>query len=307
MKLSVLPLPSLTVQDVALANAPGAADPDMVRMGELSARVYLVPLLLGQGLHIDRLLLKNVTVLLQTDTQGRSNWQFAAPVSGAPAAPASPAEGRFTLASIGDVRLENVTLSYRDDRVGKTLTGLVQQLALVQAFDGSLGLTAAMALQGTPVAVAATLGALGKQPYPIDATIAALGGKATLHGSVADPMAAHGLDLVVALDGNDAAATGAQLPAKPYHLEAKLNGDAGGAIALTALQANFGASTLAGELHFAIAGPRPKLTAKLDAKLLDLSEFLPPDHAAPAGDDRMSSDDPLPLLMLWPASTRNLR
>src|SRR5271154_5305882 len=88
VKLSVLPLPALTVQDVSLANTPWGADPDMVRLGELSARVYLVPLLLGQGLHIDSLLLKDVTVRLQTDAQGHGNWEFAAPAATAP--PSTP-------------------------------------------------------------------------------------------------------------------------------------------------------------------------------------------------------------------------
>src|SRR5512144_2344451 len=77
--------PVLRLRDVALANAPGAATPEMIRAGELDVQVALLPLL-HRRLDVIRLTLIEPRLALETDAAGRGNWVFqrAAPTKPPP-------------------------------------------------------------------------------------------------------------------------------------------------------------------------------------------------------------------------------
>src|SRR6266851_5404111 len=311
LKLSVFPVPALNVKDVRFANADWGSRPELAKLGELSARVALLPLIFGGNLHIARLALKDVDVLLETDGKGHGNWEFGALASTKPKKPTEAAPkgaGAFELPSFDRILLQNILVTYRDGQTRKTTTATLTELSTSGSFGGPMQVKAAAIVQGMPVQTTATVGALSTlttrgQPYSVQAEVDVAGATVRLSGSASEPLAGRGLNFNFTVDGKDLAAVGAlagaSLPAKPYHLAATISGDADRAIVLKALQGSFGASAFTGEASFALSGPRPKLVATLNAPLVDLAEFpkAKPD-AKSADDDRVFSGDRLPLQAL---------
>ena len=63
LRLSVFPVPTLRVKDVSLDNAGWGSRPELARLGELSARLELLPLVFGDHVHVARLVLKDLDLL----------------------------------------------------------------------------------------------------------------------------------------------------------------------------------------------------------------------------------------------------
>ena len=134
-------------------------------------------------------------------------------------------------------------------------------------------------------------------------------------GGVEDAVQATGLDLRVAIEGQDLSplieAAGVTLPRVPaFRIAGRLTGGGGG-YAVDDLTAKLGNSDLTGRVAVSLGGPRPRLEARLSSKQIDLDELLPPAAREPAagegkektekengkegGAPRLFSADPLPL------------
>ncbi|MFB3136259.1 MAG: AsmA family protein [Rhodospirillales bacterium] len=139
----------------------------------------------------------------------------------------------------------------------------------------------------------------------------------TVTGGVEDAVQATGLDLRVAIEGQDLSplieAAGVTLPRVPaFRIAGRLTGGGGG-YAVDDLTAKLGNSDLTGRVAVSLGGQRPRLEARLSSKQIDLDELLPPAAREPAagegkekketekengkegGAPRLFSADPLPL------------
>ncbi|CAO3423672.1 AsmA family protein [Azospirillum endophyticum] len=115
---TLLPSPALTVRDARLANAAGAAEPDMVHLKKLDARVALGPLL-GGRIQVESIALVEPTFVVEVLKDGRLNWDLS--TAGAHKGDGlGAAEGLVSAVSFDQVLIENGTLIYRDDRNGRT-------------------------------------------------------------------------------------------------------------------------------------------------------------------------------------------
>ena len=63
---------------MALANVPGAHDPDMMRLKKLEVQLRLLPLLHG-AVELGRFVLNEPQISLEVDKNGKPNWVFASP------------------------------------------------------------------------------------------------------------------------------------------------------------------------------------------------------------------------------------
>ena len=89
--------PSITAENVSLANVPGGSRPDMLTAKSLTAQVALLPLLTGDVV-VEEVTLNGADILLEQGTDGQPNWQFHGPKrslydNSAPAAPSGPHGG----------------------------------------------------------------------------------------------------------------------------------------------------------------------------------------------------------------------
>ncbi len=136
----------VSLKDVTLSGPPGSPN-NLVSMAALDVNIKTMPLLQKQ-IEVRRLVLKKPVFDFRVDKQGRKNWQLAdaslpiryaqaaapqpetgaAPTAtdaGAPAAaPENPALAaklaKIKHVQLGDVRIEDGTLRYTDERSGKT-------------------------------------------------------------------------------------------------------------------------------------------------------------------------------------------
>src|SRR5262249_43241349 len=141
--LQVLPHLAIGAAQVSFSNAAGAQSKDMMTLGSLEVEVELIPLL-SKTVVVDRFVLKDPVIALGVDKQGKPNWDFSVgKPAGAAAAPAAPsaakpaAGGGADLSALGglhlgDVRLENGTISYLDQRTG--------QRTVIEKIDSSVSL-----------------------------------------------------------------------------------------------------------------------------------------------------------------------
>lgn len=313
--------PSLMVEGISLGNAPWGSRPRMVTVERLAAEVELWPLLSGD-VRVTRLHLDGVDILLEVDGEGRANWAFeaAAPAGG----PATDGGGTAVVPLVKEVVLRNSRLAYRD-AAGTDTEIVVEDLTLsTNSLNDPLAIAGRGRIGGAPMAVEGTVGSIralvdGAGSYPLSVRASAFGAEVSAEGAVALAAPGTGLDLAVSarIDNLDATVRGAaaslpalagvRVPAVPFTLNGRLLPSARGQ-ALEAIQATLGDSDLAGRVVFeAAADGRPRLTADLASRRIDLAGLvsaMPDAPGAPASapgpsanseTGRLFPADPLPL------------
>lgn len=118
--LSIFPRLELHAEDVTFSNMPRGRARHMASLDELVVRLQLMPLLSGE-VRIDSFVLVNPVIALEIDGKGRTNWAFESAAPTAPEDSSAESSGEppaLTDISLGDVRLVNGKVSYRDARAG---------------------------------------------------------------------------------------------------------------------------------------------------------------------------------------------
>jgi uncharacterized protein involved in outer membrane biogenesis len=133
-----------------------------------------------------------------------------------------------------------------------------------------------------PIAVKAVGGALlnltdTDKPYPVDITLANGPTRATLKGTVKDPLAGAGADLSLTLSGPNMELlyplTGIPIPkTPPYTVSGKLD-FANNRIAFGGIKGKVGSSDLNGALAMDLRGARPLLTGTLNSRQVDMQDL----------------------------------
>jgi AsmA protein len=198
--------PTLTAENVSLANQPGGSRPEMATIGRISSRVALLALLRGQ-LSIARLDLDHADILLETDAAGRANWRFAprAPAATGPAGAESTSLPRTPRFGIGDVRITNSRLIWRDGRTGRSVAFDLPRLDVSAPSDTSpVTLSGDTVFEGRAVTFSGQTGSLARlqdlnsaEPWPAKIAMQGPGLRANVQGSLTQPLQARGYTLDV--------------------------------------------------------------------------------------------------------------
>ena len=277
--------PAIALEDVTFANAQWGSRPTMLTVKRLELEVSLLPLLLGD-VRIQRLILVEPDLLLETGKDGRGNWLLAEPSKEEEESGAGTAA---TLPSFTEVAMKDSRVVYRDDRTGRTyrlhLAGL-----RVSADSGTSAMTVNMTGAANDTAFtmdgifgsAAELAADGIFPVKLDAEVA--GASLTVDGRIEAPLTRQDLDVAMVLRGTSLADLGTMadtpLPrTASFSLAAQVSRQ-GPEIKATNIAIQVGGSDLAGNLRADLAGPRPVLAGKLTSSILDLGDFLPAQESA---------------------------
>lgn len=321
MKLSFWPL-GIGVKQVSFANASWGSRPQMATVGEFTAQVDLMALIGGQ-VKVDSLVLNDVDLLLEKDRQGRANWDFAGqqPAQKPQPQPAQQSGGGAVIPAVQNVSLKNVRLAYRDAQAGSQNNVVLSELTVKQASGGLLAVKMAADVDGKAITADGTLGSLddlmsGSRPWPVKMAVTLPGAKASVDGSIAQPMQAKGIALKVNVDAPDlskvAALAGASAPAVPLTLQADVKDPGPQRYALSNIAAKIADSDLTGSGDVNLSGAKPSVRFDLASKNMDVTQLMPKDSAKPAsgaaagggtpaaggsagGQKRLFSSDPLPL------------
>ena len=185
--------PKIVVQDVTLGNAPWGKAPALLHARRVEARVALLPLL-SKRFEVVELVLDDPVIALETDAQGRGNWEFgdAAPIpAGAPGAATASAVAAAGAFGLGNLAIANGTLTYADRVTGKTTQIAIERLTVrTRGGDSPMQTEFRGKVDDLSMALTGTLGPLdafraGRWPYPVAVKGDVAGKSASISGKYA--------------------------------------------------------------------------------------------------------------------------
>lgn len=283
--LSLWPALALEAEGVTFSDLAESGRPEMVSIRRLEFELRLRPLLSGE-IAVDRMVLVEPVVRLEIDAEGRGNWDLGG--GGGGAQPAGPG-----LASLGDLRLEDGRLSWRDARSGAS--GELSDIdAAVTAPGGGGAATVegAAVWNGERVTVTVEAGGLRELlaggGAPLRLTLEAAPAVVRFDGtaSAAEGRAAGALEVSGPSARRLAEWAGAPLPEGgtgfgAFRVAGALEATAA-RVALTGATLTLDETTATGELAAEPGGERPRVTGRLEAGAVDLAAYLPPSSGGSA-------------------------
>lgn len=263
--------PKVVLPDVAFANAPWSKTPQMLTAKRIEAQIALLPLL-SRRFEVVEFTLVEPVITLETDANGKGNWEFASSAGGG-GAPRS-AGGAAPAIGVGNFEIRDGTLTYRDGATGKVTSAAIERLALrARDMQAPIAVDFRGKVDDVPIALSGDLGSADKW----------------LHQQWPFPVAVKG-----DIDG------------KAVKLDTKL-ARAGTSTTLDDLDASFGAVAAKGSVRIVDDAGRKRYVVDLDVPSLSLKDLpdavtAKPGSAAkpqPAASSRwVVPDMPLPLAPL---------
>lgn len=155
LKLTFFPRPRISARQVRFANALGGSGAQMVDVRWIGVSPSLGALLRGR-IEVGRLTLFRPTLVLETDADGRPNWEFS-PGAGAAQPEGAPSSGLHL--AIGTLKIREGTLSYTNPRTNQTLKAEnVELLASVGSLEGPFSFDGTATVNGVPLSLMAKVG-----------------------------------------------------------------------------------------------------------------------------------------------------
>ena len=122
--LHVYPNIHLNLADVSLSNAQGFSEPTMLAAKNLQLGVQVLPLLSG-NLQVERLVLEDLQLNLQKNTQGASNWEDLSQPSTTDTTTEAESQEQsnpITAFAFGGLDIRNANILWDDQSTGQTYT-----------------------------------------------------------------------------------------------------------------------------------------------------------------------------------------
>ena len=289
IRLKISFTPALTVENVSFQNAPWGSRPELAKVKRFEVQVALLPLL-SKKLELKRLILVEPDILVETNAAGKSNLDFekekketpAKPKEEAPAPSKGSPLGAFT---VDELKVVNGRVIYRDGKSGKTtLVTLENVTATSSGPDSPVKMKLKGAYERESFEAEGTLGPLAAlmgsgKPWPLNVTTKAFGVTLTLEGSIKDVQAQKGIDLGFSVKGNDLASlgkvTGKPMPVKgPFEIAGRLSDPAPKTYKISNLKVDLAGNDLGGTVEANVATSRPRISAVLSSKKLDVRSFM---------------------------------
>ncbi len=298
-------IPTVVVKDVKFANVSWGSKPDMLSLDKFEVQVSLMPLLSGK-IQVNRVILLEPVIFLETNKQGKGNWVLESKKTEAKPDPAPESEVAFPAVVVNEVRIENAKITYKDGVTGKVTDVDIEKIVTESdSLNDPLSLLVKIAYNQIPIRIKGTLGALNQltanDNYPVNLTIDVSDAKIGLNGQIAKPMEGKGIELEINFNVDSLSAlsklAGSELPALgPISLTGNLS-DGDGSYSIKSMKLQAGKTDLSGDVSANISGKRPALTANLSSNSIDLVELSGGEVVAKkeAKKERVFSSDPLPL------------
>src|SRR5207237_1736125 len=121
--------PKLVLDDVTLGNAAWSKQPQMVTAKHVEAQIALLPLL-RKRFEIIRFKLIEPTIVPETASGGKGNWEFPASPAAAQGTTPAPSGGTLGGFAVGDIAISGGAITYRDGKTGDITTILIEDLTV---------------------------------------------------------------------------------------------------------------------------------------------------------------------------------
>ena len=294
--------PQITVEGLSVGNAPWAHGKNLLSVKKFQATLSLKSLLRFH-LIFPNVSIEAPTLDVERDSSGQTNWDFSRPGS---AKPGRAASAPLHLPVIQELQLSDGVLN-AVDRVRKlTFNGEVSvQESRNTSDDHALKLRGSGTLNSKPFRLSLDgeplIGVDPSKPYGFETTITAADIKANAHASIAHPFDLAKLQATFHVSGSDLAdvyyLTGLALPNTPaYDVAGTLLRD-DQHIGIDDFRGKLGDSDIAGKISIDTGHERPKLTATLVSKQLNLADLAAPlgTQATPARKSNTLARPPAPV------------
>lgn len=307
--LSILPSLSLQLNQVRLTNMESGSQPNMISMERLDIHIPWMALFSGE-LSIERFVIEEPTILLETDAEGNANWDMLAAAEPAPEVETAPTEATtlpsgFDI-SLGEVAIRGGSLTYIDGQAGTE-----ERLDELGLAIGLPSLYEALQLKGTVRYMGETLNldigvttpakAINGETFEVSMVLDSRLLEMAYSGEIANQGEEVKGSLKLAGDSvKDLAAwQNAELDAGADAFNAfEVTGDmqfSANTLTVQQLVARLDALEIKGNSTLVLADV-PDISANVDLGMLDLNPYLPPpadtDAEAPAADDAAADEAP---------------
>ncbi|MDI6745589.1 MAG: AsmA family protein [Rhodocyclaceae bacterium] len=264
--------PRIVANDIVIGNAAWGREPTMATLKRLDFRIDLLKLLAGR-VEFPAIALSEPHFAFEVSPDGTPNWTFTERSKNKP----------FEFPTVDVLTIDHGSATYRDPTTKTDLALDVKTLAAEKDNpEDSLEVTGKGRIKGLPASFYARGGALlslrsADRPYPIKANAMLGTTKASVAGTLLDPLRLKGEKLNFTIEGSDLALLfpiiGVPIPpTPPYKLAGFLN-HTDDMWVFDHFKGIVGRSDLAGE--FAVdRGKRPQMiTANLVSQKLDMKDF----------------------------------
>ncbi len=282
--------PALVVENIRLANAAWGSRPEMVGIGRLEVEVALIPLLRGI-IEVERFVLIDPDILLETDAGGRSNLDFTRASKDSPAPadvsadkPSAPAA--LPQLAVKSFEIRNGRLLFRDQASGRTRAVLLRQVQAMMTDPASpLDFTMTGAYQDQDFTLGGRLGPLSAildpaADWPVSLQAQALDVAAKIDGRIRGVKGPRIVNAAFSFHTPDLARVAALADlAFPKPLAMTLSGSLTVSdprtYRLSDLNIKLGDSDLSGTVTMDPSSERARITAQLTSKRIDATALKP--------------------------------
>lgn len=267
---------------VSMANASWSDEGPMFEAEALEINLDMAALIAGE-IRIIGIAAEAPRVLLERSKDGQENWVFGGGGAGGEVSTATPGVGRAYTLARGVIN--GGTFRFIDHQAGTrvALDAVTAEVAIPD-FTGPATLTGSAMMNGAPVEVSVTAGVFSAltegRVVPMSVTLTGPGLNLGFEGRAGlQPLSAEGsLALDISNVGQAAALAAMADPGLPAGLGASLIGADGaltvtedGSAYLRGAVLRLDGNTLTGDIDIRQGGPRPKISAQINAGTLDLS------------------------------------
>lgn len=262
--------PRIIISDVAMGNAAWSKNPVMAQIKRADFKIDLLKFLVGR-LSFPEMSLSDIHLLLEVNKDGTPNWVF------------SKQDKQSELPSIGALAIDHGSVEFRDPT---TNTDLALELHTLTATkddpESMVEVTGAGQFKGMETKLQARGGALltlsnSVRPYPIKVTATLGTTKASIDGTLIDPLHFNNEEVNFRLEGSDLALmypiAGVPLPPTPAYKLAGYLSHSGDIWTFKRFKGKVGKSDLIGDFSVD-TGKTPKLiTADVVSLVLDMNDL----------------------------------
>ena len=316
LSVSIVPRLEVEVEDVAFANAPGAATSQMATLKAMRVQLEVLPLISGE-VQVNRFVLVEPVINLEIDENGRGNWDFALAGMAAAAAQEAPksapagGSGSDPMAMLQQIRLDDVRLvdgrvTFRDARSGESQEiSDIQMTVSLPDMDSPVGAEGSLMWNGERLAINLgsenLRGLVAGARTPLRLALESRPVTVTFDGQVAPagaPQLTGRVDLDVPSIRGLADWAGSPLEAGGTGLgPLKIAGQVAagdGKVAFTEARISLDDINAQGDLSADTGGAKPVLVGRLDVDAINLNTYMPAPAGQPAQGEGTGATAPAP-------------
>jgi len=132
LRLTVSLFPALVMERLQLANEAGWQDESFLSLGEVGVQVAMLPLLRGE-IDFVEVTAKHAMINLEQRADGRKNWVITRPGEDPAADPHTSDAEAMQISDrvvVNKFKLADITLTYRDEKLGRVITDHLDELQI---------------------------------------------------------------------------------------------------------------------------------------------------------------------------------